>query len=72
MPLLELAQVGPGTPYGEWRIAERQILRYYTHIKTRPGEFPDVINGWPKSARDRTDPAYPTVRDYVKSESEQV
>jgi hypothetical protein len=50
---------------GEWRIAERQLLRNYTYIETRPSEFPDVINGWPKSARDRTDPAYRTVRDFA-------
>jgi hypothetical protein len=50
---------------GEWRIAERQLMRNYTYIETRAGEFPDQINGWPKYARDRSDPAYRSVKDHT-------
>jgi hypothetical protein len=43
---------------GEWKIAERKLMRNYTYVETRPAEFADRVNGWLPSARDRTDPVY--------------
>jgi hypothetical protein len=50
---------------GEWRIAERWMLRAFARSETDAGELsvPDEVNNWPKSKRDRTDPIYTALRD---------
>lgn len=45
---------------GEWRIAERWLLRSFAHYRTDPAliEAPDEINKWPVSHRDGKDRSY--------------
>lgn len=49
---------------GEWRIAERWMLRSFWRSEAQAGAFevPNDLNGWPRSFRDRTDVSYTALK----------